>query len=150
MKGGEGPSFLPPKTEGGCGEAGAEIPVGDDGNRGRGSGRGQAVQVKRARQRERKRRREEGRVRKMGINHRGRWGGREHRLPGLNLGLTLKNVPPPTHTHTPYLSHSGPGGRNPQSQRFLLPGCVCACVSSFSTPPTPPHPQAPSPPHSYC
>lgn len=54
------------KKKGGGGEAGAQIPVGDDPSRGRGSGRGHAVQVNRAAAGEEDEEGEEGESKKNG------------------------------------------------------------------------------------
>lgn len=88
-----------------------------------------------------------GRVRKGGLITGG--GGRagDHRSPGLDLGLSLKNVPH-THTHTLPLTHCPGGRRNPRSwgKTPVLPRCVCARVLFRHTPhPTPPpNPVTPS------
>lgn len=136
------------KKVGGGGEAGAQIPVGGDGSRGRGSGRGQAVQVNRAAAGEG----EEdegrmGRVRKRGINHRGRGQGGRSQVAWSGFGShTQKRSPrPPQHTHP--TSHTLPRwaekptklGEDARSPKV----CVRACPLS---PHPPPHP-TPKPRH---
>lgn len=137
------------KKVGGGGEAGAQIPVGGDGSRGRGSGRGQAVQVNRAAAGEG----EEdegrmGRVRKRGINHRGRGQGGRSQVAWSGFGSHTQKRAPPPNTHTLPLTHCPGGRRNPRSwgKTLVLPRCVCARVLFLHTPhPTPPpNPVTPS------
>lgn len=102
MKGGGGNLPFSKRGGGGGGEAGAQIPVGEDRSRGKGSGRGQAVQVNRAAAGEGEQEGRRGASEKWVLITRD--GGRrgERGLPGLDLGLTLKNVPRThTDTHTP-------------------------------------------------
>ena len=135
---------LPFSKKVGGGEAGAQIPAGDDGSRGRGSGRGQ---VNRAAAGEEEEEGEEGRVRNRGINHRVRGQGGRSQAAWSGFGShTQKRAP---HTHTP-TSHTLLWWEEKPAKlgkMFLLPGCVCARVLflHISHPtPRPLHPLTPN------